>query len=136
MSGWGGPIRFVGEEEEGETPEEIGSTVPGVYIIGEYVDNRLNALYVGRAENISKRIKRHHNDASNDRCCDDGVNERLCKFIQKEEYGTMRYWFLKVTSEAERKKHEYTLYDHYGGKDELYNEQIEETDIVDMEFPF
>lgn len=134
MSDWGGPICFV--KEGGKTPEEIGSTISGVYIIGEQTDDGPNALYVGRAKNISKRIKEHCSDADNDRCCDDGINERLCRFIQKEQYGTMRYWFLKVAGENERKKHEYTLYDHYGGEDELYNEWIEETDIVDMEFPF
>ncbi len=88
----------------------------GVYVIGEAIDGKQVARYVGKG-NISGNISAHK--SGNEQ------NEELKDLMQNRPY-KYRINFALVSDETDMANAEFTLFTHYGGVDKLYNKIIPE----------
>ncbi|CAI9832660.1 hypothetical protein IBTHAUMO2_920005 [Nitrosopumilaceae archaeon] len=100
-----------------------------MYVIYKNENNIEIPVYVGKSDkSVFERMDRH---CSNNEKYE---NYDLYKFIQERE--RISYYVLLEDNAENRSDYEYTLYDKYGGKEELLNKKDpDEGDCVYMVFP-
>ena len=83
----------------------------GVYIIAKTIDGIKKAKYVGQG-NIYERMKVHESD--------DEPNSCLKKTMSNRD--DIKVFYTEIKNETDRDNAEFTLYNFYGGSDNLCNE--------------
>ena len=109
---------------------KINTDNPGVYIIYKINDdNDKIAMYVGKSDkSVYDRITYHCSELQK------VDNEELYRFIK--HVNRVRYYYLKIEDEQIRSNYERSLYEIYGGKNELYNNRKPTGKIININPPF
>lgn len=119
---WNGPYRFADNDR-------VGNDIPGVYVIARVVPGYMpQAVYVGQGASIRQRIGDHI------RTSRPGVG--LGGFLAAYMATTARFYYLRVGDEDTRNNCEHTLFWHYGGTKNLYNQVEPPGRLIRMDFPF
>lgn len=119
---WSSPISYGGNGGY-ECPD-----YEGVYVIAKKDGDKLIAVYVGQGD-IYDRMKDHENKKEQNEC--------LRNIMQKRDKNTKVY-HAEIPNDVDRNDAEFTLYNYYGGKEKLCNENDPPLGkyVYTLNFPF
>lgn len=119
---WSKPIHYGGDGSYDWPKYE------GVYVIAKKSGDKLKAIYVGQGE-IDENMKKHEGKNEQNKC--------LLDFMKKRNKET-KVFHAKITNDEDRNDAEFTIYNYYGGKEKLCNENDPPLGkiIYTLNFPF